>query len=207
MIAISHKNNYNTMMRRLLLTTATIALGSLLPLQGLAYEPPEDVLFQPEDETQGFILQPPPSRREINSVVEEQQRRSAQRRAQQQQALVNQSSSAATAEEEEEAEGDVEVPAELEEILRSLEEEITSLREENESAEARRRDRIVGRIDANQDTLHGAAPAFEMDETMHSGAPLADTGPADWAWVVLLAGAGYWMIRKATKAGYIVVER
>lgn len=67
------------------------------------------------------------------------------------------------------------------------------------SDEQLRAQRTLARVQQNQLQAQLNAQILASQETLHSGAPLADSGPATWIAFVLMAGAAFWILRSAKK--------
>jgi len=198
------------MMSRFLLTAGILASSVLSPLTAHAYLPPEDVLN--DDDFSATYYSPPPSQREIDAVMEAQRERSAARREAEQAALQKEGEdpeddelhSAADDEEEDDDEAASDLEA-LIEALQGLQEDDDDLHgaageeeEDNTSAlttEELREQRLLERIrqqqlDAQRAAQYGWMTAgLGAGETLHSGAPLSETGPATVLIVLAIAGA------------------
>lgn len=178
-------------MIRTLPIAVLLLLGSLLPQAASAYVLPEEVL---DEATTGVrFFDPPPAARHVVDIQREQAERSAARRQAALDALRGESSSSAAAEEpeatetgeEEQTTGGASIdPAQLENVLNALEE--LQNKEATVTEEDERDARTLQRIRLQQEQARIRAQvaeemrlARESDgETLHSGAPLADTGPA-----------------------------
>jgi hypothetical protein len=181
-------------------------LGVLLPLSVAAYVPPDQAFTDP-NVYQGF--NPPPSKRSLQEIVEERERNSA---------AVRDAAHAAANEDDEEAvtfgdydpledeEDDSIDESEIEDILKSIEESLSTLDDDrsDDPIISKERPRLLDRLAIQQleKELHGAA---ELEYTgggvnpsrLHGGAPLQPTGPASIAAGVCLAAAGLWTILRA----------
>lgn len=181
------------MMIRTLPIAVLLLAGSLLPGTASAYVLPEEVL---DAETASVrLLEPPPAARHVPDIQREQAAKSAARRqaaldtlrdenAAARETAIDGDDGAADAEEGEGQTGTVPVDAvQLESVLRALEE----LKNKEAAATGRdvRDERTLQRIRLQQEQSKiRVQVAQELDvlrdreEALHSGAPLADTGPA-----------------------------
>lgn len=169
------------MMTRTLLTAATLALGLGMTAPAFAYTTPEEALEDGNFSVQYY--EKPPTAREAAQRQQEQQERSAAQRAAQQEALF--------ADDEEElmraAAPDGMAQSDWEALLNAI-------RNLDDGSTDARDARLLERINAQQAAqLH----ALTTQETLHSGAPLSETGPATMAGVLLLLGTALLVIRKA----------
>ncbi len=195
--------NYNTMMPiKTLLSAAVMTIGMLLPIGAAAYTPPEEALFE-NDISDGFLA--PPTSREIQARVDEQNRLRRERREAEQQATFG--GHAAAPAEPDDADFTFsgtndpnEDERDLEDILKDLDETLQNLQTQDSStaqtAEERREERLA-RLE--EERLHGAATDVMVygDDALHSGAPLADTGPGTWLAAAIIAVATAWTMLRA----------
>jgi hypothetical protein len=181
------------MTRRTLLRIVLTASCALAPLTAqAAYTPPQDALFD-ENLADGFLV--PLNKRQAAAAAERQAKQSAERRAREQRATFGGGIAAADDEGdgethasawEEEAEDDAGATADeaLVGVLESIEQTLTGIREDSQTIENRRRQRMMDRLDEQQyrQQTYGAAYADIQygPGTLHSGAPLAHTGPESW---------------------------
>ena len=172
MLAINSNKMYNTLMhRRTLLLTGTLTLLAV-PLHAAAYLTPEQVLLQ---DTFLENFKEPPTARSTSEQVQWQNEVSAQRRAQEQAAYFAAQRSSSPTHAAAAAQGSS-TSAGLNDVLQSLQQTIDALAN-SRAAPSDREQRILDRIAANQEAMHGTAPE---DEMLHSGAPLTDTGPGTY---------------------------
>ncbi len=194
------------MMIRHLLLTGLLLAGTASPLTAEAYLEPEDVLDDESLTTRFFA--PPPSNRETADQVRKQQEESAARRAAEQEALKPKPEQP----DEEELHGaapEEEDQADLEALIKALQE----LQGASSSSAATGNDavnqRLLERVQARQAAEQRAALLQQLlgnDQTMHSGAPLSDTGPAAVLTVLAMAGAvgeTWRRVRKAQRASQL----
>lgn len=198
------------MMFRPLLTIVTLMSVVAMPLTAHAYLTPDDVLY--EDDFSARFFEPPPSKRTLSSVVEQQQMRSAQRREAELAALNEPEPEeeetmhgAAPEEESSGSGGGGGGSGDYDELLDALERlqnmqnnaaTTTTTRDaEDERLLQRLRDREA------QENREAWTQAFG-GETLRSGAPLSETGPATVLVTLLIAGAigeTWRRVRKAEK--------
>jgi hypothetical protein len=180
---------YNTMMFKYLSTTGALLSLALLPLTAQAYITPEEELDEGTYSTR-FYEEPP---RDTQAAFEEQQRISAERR----EAELNAIKPQPEPEEMHEA-----APEEEQTDLDKMIELIKLLQSQNESENTPEpapssldpvTQRLLLRIEAQRDAAERASLIQSLlgedGETLHSGAPLADTGPATVLVVLAVAGA------------------
>lgn len=179
------------MMNRPLFLTVLLLTSGLLPLSAAAYVTPEEILDD-ESYTTRFYDEPP-SRRSTQDEVARQQAESAERREAEQNALNPQSEPEPSEEENlhgaaPEEESDIDKLIQLVELLQQGQQPAQpSPESEIDPVDAR----LLERIKDRQDAAARAAVLDELlgdSEQLHSGAPLADTGPA--AVIVTLAVTG-----------------
>jgi len=194
---------YNTLMHSSKITFAVLALGILIPVQGLAYFTPEDVLLSKE-----FFL--PPSSRETEDRIERQVSESAARREREQDIIFD-AQHVAELREFNDAElfgdgldsGDTlraAAPANVQ-VLGGLDASDLELLETIRLLESRE-SRLLDRVNTNQNVLqyYGSRP-----DLLYSGAPpLAPTGAGGILAAVTMVGAVAWTLRRAHKAGRAV---
>lgn len=193
------------------LLTAAIAAVLLLPGSAYAYTPPQDALFD-ENIDDGFLL--PPTKREVDARVAEQQRQSAARRAQEQAAtygggtvedeeIQEEDDLHGAASDEEDDAGSTTDDPELSDVLKSIEQTLSGIREDSQSVENRRRERLLERLEEDGTGTRNAAPDYRYNgqEEFHSGAPLAHTGPESWLAGGVLAGAIGWTLWRSRRMG------
>ena len=185
------------MMSRITLRLA-LSLVLLAPMQVHAYLEPEDVLYDDSN----IYVSPPPNARSAADAQRAQQERSAARRAAEWEELFAEEESAeepvhAAAPEEPTDEAD---QSELEAILEKLNE----LENAEETDASRREQRILERIEEEQLRrkygLSGDGEVLGGNETLHSGAPLSDTGPATVVALLALVAACAWTMWKVKQA-------
>lgn len=193
MVDYSIKILYHTMMRSSVII-GLLLMGIVAPQDASAYIPPEDLLNN-QDFSLRF-LEAPPSRRSIRDVIDEQAERSAQRRAAAFEAEYESQHPAAPEDPSADNQEATESPTQLDAILDAIdrlknEEEGTT---ENVTDEDIRNARILQRIEANQ-----KRGGDYGNESLHSGAPLTDTGPATTVAVTGLLAAALWTLKRASK--------
>jgi len=156
-------------------------LTLVLPTTALAYLSPEEVLTS--DQNQQYF-DPPPSARETQQVQAQQQSSDAALRAQQQAGLLGSSSSMTAQSSSEDLHGAA--PAQTTDgggqTSSMTEQDIVN-------------QRILERVKADQ--LAAQAQVLASQQSLHSGAPLASSGPGTDVPLALLAGAGAWTMWKA----------
>lgn len=186
------------MSRYTLLSIGMMLTGVALPLQVAAYVPPEDVLDDEEFNISQYFT-PPPSAREAEAVWDAQNSSAAARRAAEQQALYD---AQHPQEEPETMHGaapatEDDMGPEWEALIKALE-ALSQDEADNSaqlSAEELRNQRILNRIEVQQAQAEYQAQLQALglvggnDETLHSGAPLSETGPAAVLTVLAIAGA------------------
>lgn len=193
---------YNTLMHSSKITLSAIALGILMPLQGLAYFTPEDVLLSKE-----FFL--PPSSRETQDRIARQVTQSADRREREQDIIFDAQHVAELREfnDDELLGGGLDsgdtlraaAPDSLQ-ALGGLDASDLELLQAVRLLE-RREGRLLDRVNTNQQFLqyYGDRPEF-----LHSGAPpLAPTGAGGVLAAVTMIGAVGWTLRRAHKSGNV----
>lgn len=175
------------MMHPTLLTIATLVSVAAVPLTAHAYLTPDDVLY--EGDFSARFFEPPPSKRELESIVEQQQKVSADRRAAEQAALNGAEEEpeepTRPAAPEEEPAGDGEM-SDLDALLDALERlqeiqnggEATPSETVRDAEEERLLRRIQMREAASDEASYQAWLNSIGGETLRSGAPLTETGPA-----------------------------
>ena len=192
------------MMHRKILTVGLL-IGLMLPLPTAAYVTPEEVLN--DDDFSTRFVEPPPSRRDISKIKEEEARVIAERRAAELAAIQGNGLPA--------EEDDVAVPTDedlheaapdneeggLGEILNAIDE----LKNKEVDAAELRDERMLQRIKLQQEQakLRAQLPLeiqrLMNGESLHSGAPLSDTGPATVGAFLLLGAAITWTIRRVRR--------
>lgn len=192
-----------------LFTTVLFATIAATPLTALAYISPEEVLDDENMTTQFFS--PPPSRRSVQDVLKRQQELSAMRR-EAELALVKPQpkveAEAETNEPEPESSGnDID---KLIQLIQLLQEDgghnAAPDEEDSNSGLSMTDERLLERIHERQEAASRQAMIQALlgeDTTMHSGAPLTDSGPMSYVAVALmgLAVCETWRrVRKAEKA-------
>ena len=182
---------YNTMMTpKTYFLIGVTALALMHPLVAGAYVSPEDVLLQ-DSFMNNFT--PPPSARTAAARTAEQDRLALQQRQAAQAAYFSSQHAAAAATSSStagQAGSASSTNADLQDVLNSLQQTIDGLRGDQNTEEAKRTARLLGRIQDNQQSLSG-------DATMHSGAPLTSSGPATIFTIALLGGAMLYTMRRA----------
>ncbi len=190
------------MMIRHLLLTGLLLAGTVSPLTAEAYLEPEDVLDDESLTTRFFA--PPPSNRETADQVRKQQEESAARREAEQAALKE--PAAEPAEEDLHGAAPEEESTDLEALIKALQELQGASSSSTAGGDDAVNQRLLERIQARQEADQRAALLQQLlgdDQTMHSGAPLSDTGPAAVLTVLAMAGAvgeTWRRVRKAQKA-------
>jgi hypothetical protein len=158
------------MRKFLVVATLVVSIGMLLPMSALAYLSPDQVFGN-----SGAPVQPPPTQREGEAVIQEQQQRSAELRNAAQESLVPNYSD----------------PQDTYDAAASSTAEPLGLFDDNTQYE-RRMDRI-NESNANAPTIIIGGNGTVVDakgNILHSGAPIASTGPESVlaVFVVILAG-------------------
>jgi hypothetical protein len=180
------------MMIRALLSAGILTSSILMPVAAYAYTTPDEVLD--DDTFSARFFEAPPSRRNIADVLREQELRSAQRRQEEQSKLVkiqpesDDDSMHAAAPENSGPLNDEDIQALIEALNNSADDEDDKTDDEDEDdedleGEELRDARILARV-KNRDSLYA-----DNGEPLHSGAPLADTGPATILIAVAVVGA------------------
>lgn len=181
------------------ITLAGISLGILLPLHGLAYFTPEDVLLSKE-----FFL--PPTSRETQDRIARQVSRSAERRAREQDIIFD---SQRVSELRESDDADLLGEAlDNNDTLRAAAPETIQVLGGLDASDlellkavrllGHRENRLLDRVNTNQQLLqyYGNRPEFA-----HGGAPpLAPTGAGGALAAVTMVGAVLWTLRRAHRA-------
>jgi hypothetical protein len=169
-----------------------------MPLTTQAYLTPEEVLDDSTMTTRFYAE--PVSDRELDDQVRRQQEESAARRKAEQDALKPQ-----VEPEEEEMHGAA--PDEEETDLEALIKALQELQGASSSSAADDTDavsqRLLERIQQRQEDAQREAMLQQLlgnDQTLHSGAPLSDTGPAAILTVLAMAGAVGETWRRVRKA-------
>jgi hypothetical protein len=195
----------------------SLLLGVLLPMSTVAYVTPDQVLMD-DAFTNNFI--PPPSTRSTDEASAYQNLTAKQRREQEQAAYF-----AAQREESDEtlygAAGEGTSNPELTDVLSDLQQTIEDLKNQQDSEESKRNQRILDRIANQQETLHGGAPldgkggcvtdgkgaVDGKGGCINSGAPLNESGAGTWAAIAFGCMAVFWTLRKATKPAMAAVPQ
>lgn len=181
-------------MMRSSLVIGLLLMGIVAPQDASAYIPPEDLLNNQDFSIR--FLEAPPSRRSIREIVDEQAERSAERRAAAFQAEYESQHPAAPEDPAADNGETTDDPTQLDAILDAID----RLKSEEEGIEGNvtdediRNARILQRIEENQQRGSGYG-----DESLHSGAPLTDTGPATTVAVTGLLAAALWTLKRASK--------
>jgi hypothetical protein len=194
------------MMLRHLPLAGLMTVLTLAPLSAAAYVTPDEAL---DDETYTTrFYEPPPSTREIDEQVEAQRLRSAERRDAEQDAIKPQPEP--TEEElheaapEEEEETDIDKLIELIKAIQGASSSSASSAPAVPFAEDPVTQRLFLRLQAQKEAA--ARQDFIQNllggegETLHSGAPLTETGPATVLVTLAVAGAIGETWRRARKA-------
>jgi hypothetical protein len=185
------------MMGRIPLRLGILLWSFALPVVAHAYITPEEALNDSNFTTQFFT--PPPSPRTTQDVVQQQQDRSAQRRAAEQAAIMPQSSSASSDDTQLHDAAPDQAGGTTTDTSGGVTQDPSTMTEDQ-----LRDARLLERIKADQMAAaqQAALQALLGNQTLHSGAPLAHTGPATF--VVALAivaaiGETWRRVRKAEK--------
>lgn len=158
-------------LRALTLTTL------LIPGVAFAYLSPEEVLSS--DQNAGFY-DPPPSPREAEAAQAAQQSSDAERRRLEQEALFQKSSMSSA----------------------GSDDALHGAAPETDPASLSTTDqRILERVKAQQmqAEIEARAQVLASQQSLHGGAPLANSGPASIVIAFVMAGAGIWTIWKARR--------
>lgn len=192
-----------------LFTTVLFATIAATPLTALAYISPEEVLDDENMTTQFFS--PPPSRRSVQDVLKRQQELSAMRR-EAELALVKPQPAAEAETNEPEPESSGNDIDKLIQLIQLLQEDgghnAAQEEEDANSGLSMTDERLLDRIHERQEAASRQAMIEALlgeDTTMHSGAPLTDSGPMSYVAVALmgLAVCETWRrVRKAEKATF-----
>ena len=188
------------------LSLIVLTLGLLVPVAAGAYVTPEDMLEEGTMSTRFFT--PPPTAREAESIVEAQNKRAAERRAAQMSSVVGNGISSSSASSKA-SEATHEAASELtgiEALIQALQ-GLTGTAGATETPLATEDQRIIERIRAQQEEEERNA-AYEQygwsdGETLHSGAPLSDTGPATTIALLVIAAAVTFTILRAWNMEHI----
>ena len=175
-----------------------LLLLSLLTPSAYAYVLPEDVLLQ---NNAGTEFMAPPTKREMQSVQTQQQLRSAERRKAEQDALFPKKET--TEPTHGAAPAAAPAPTEFQMLLEVLSQQLnrqssapqTETPDADKTFEELRKERLLQRIEAAEMAVQEETP-----DTLHSGAPLADTGPGTVLSLVVLLGIGAWTVYRARKS-------
>lgn len=164
------------MMHTRLLSGLLLSLA-FVPSTALAYVSPEEVISQDSNNTR--FVPPPPLN--TSDAVDAQQKKSADRRAAEQAKIIgNGLSQDETATEEETThEAAPAMDGDLNEFLQKLNAKLDAEEAEkaaNEEARKNQDARILERLRANQELSGDSTVYVPSQESLHSGAPLADTG-------------------------------
>ena len=211
---------------RSLIGSALVAL--MMPVSAAAYVEPEQVLLQ-----DAFInnFTPPPSTRQTDSQVARQAETSKERREREQaeyfaaQRAANGEETLFGAAPDESEDGATD--EELTGVLSSLQKTIDELKNQQESTQSQRDQRILDRIAAQQESelLRSGAPLDEFGSgkgtdgkggdgkgtdgkgggTINSGAPLNESGPGSWVALGLIVAALWWTLNRAKMVAATVV--
>jgi hypothetical protein len=205
------------MMRTHRLSLATLSLlGLLMPMSAVAYVSPDDILLQ-DSLLNNFTA--PPTARETENVAASQRETSAERRAREQAEYF---AAQRGGTEDEYLYGAAPAQSgsddELTDVLADLRDTIAGLKDEQDSIESRRQQRLLDRIEENQESYHSGAPldgkggcvpsgkgtdGKGMDGkggcVINSGAPLNESGPGTWFAIGFVCLALWATLRKAAK--------
>ena len=179
---------YDTSMslRILFLISSLLTLLSF-PLPVVGYQSPEEVFANDQSYIQ-FL--PPPSRREVDARIAEQQRVSAERRQNEYDQLFGKNAAQEETTHAAAPEGN-DMAAPTDETGGGEDAQKTA-------SEDTVRDKLLGRLLQRLERGDAATPLqVPSDETLHSGAPLIDTGLGTMAGITLLLGAVVWTVWRA----------
>ncbi len=208
LIAKIMKKEYNTMMhtRTLSVLGCTLALLAM-PAIAVAYVTPDELLMQDAFMTN---FTPPPTTRTTDDAKLRQQETSRERREREQaeyfaaQRALNEDTETPHA-----AAPDQPVePTGLDATLSDLQQTIEELKNQQESQEAKRNQRILDRIADQQEVMHAAADGKGDGKggcidgkgtcVINSGAPLNESGPGLWVLAFAIVAALGWTLKRAT---------
>lgn len=200
------------MMFQKLFTTVLCATVAAIPLTAEAYISPEEVLDDESLTTQFFL--PPPSKRDTSDIQKRQQELSAMRR-EAELALVKpqtqtEAEVVANNPEPEAAGSDID---KLIQLIQLLQDEgghsAAPDQEDADSGLSTTDERLLERIHARQEAASRQAMIQALlgdEETLHSGAPLSDTGPMSYVAVALMGLAVCETWRRVRKAEKLIIE-
>lgn len=178
-------------MHRALATAGILISTLLLPAAAHAYVTPEELLDAGELSTRFF--DPPPSKRDLEAIVEQQNQAAAERRQAELEAAMRESG----------ALQDTQDPMTEEDLHGAAPDEPTISDPMSDTSGLSLEDqRLLERIKERQEADARAAAyqdLFSGDEALHSGAPLADTGPAAILMGIAVAGAVGETMRRVMK--------
>lgn len=182
------------MMYRSLLAIVTLMSAAAMPLTAHAYLTPDEVLY--EDDFSARFYEPPPSAREVDAVAEQQRLNSAQRREAELAALNesedDETTHAAAPDEEPAEEENAGGMSDLDQLLDALErlQEIQGAAPAATATRSSEEERLLQRLkDREEQDTRDAWLNSIGGETLHSGAPLSETGPATVLITLAIAGA------------------
>jgi hypothetical protein len=190
---------YTTMMSKPTLLPAILFVSLLAPVAAIAYTEPQDALSEGNYQD-GFLI--PPTKREVEARVEAQRLASEKRRNAEQAATFGGGTVAEGDTDDDTthaAADDESVDPDLADVLTSIEQTLSDIKEDSQDAQTLRRERALDRLEAIEaERGHGAA-YINAGQSLHSGAPLAPTGPESWmaGGAVLLAIA--WTLWRSRK--------
>lgn len=201
---------YNTMMNRPLSTIGILMTVLMLPMHALAYVTPEDALDDKTYTTRFY--DPPPSIRSGVARQEEQKRVSEERRNAELSKVMpkEEVDSLHSAAPTENTTTDIDKMIELIKLLQSDTKTETSVQTDTPAQQEDARaaldpvsQRLLMRAEAQRATVERAAFVQslmgEANGDLHSGAPLADTGPATVFVTLAIAGAIGETLRRVRK--------
>lgn len=204
---------YHIMMHRPLLTIASLVSLAAMPLTAQAYLTPDEVLY--EDDFSARFYDPPPSPREVDAIAEQQRINSAKRREAELAALNadddEDETMRAAAPDEETSEETGGSAGDLDALLDALERLQAIQGNTNATAGAdadvlrdAEEERLLRRLRDREEAEARAAWLNSFGgETLHSGAPLSETGPASVLVTLAAAGAIGETWRRVRKADHV----
>lgn len=193
------------MMIRHLATTGTFLSLALLPLSAQAYVTPDEGLN--DDTLTTRFYEEPPSIRDLEDIQKQQQLTSAQRREAELKAVMPQPEPAPTEDMHnaapEQPQSDLDKMIQLIQLLQSNQTSSQGSQEDARAGLDPVSQRLLIRAEAQAAAAERAALIESLtgqnSETLHSGAPLTDSGPATVLTVLALALAGAETWRRARK--------
>ncbi len=175
---------YNNLMSHTQLIRGLALTALLIPTMAGAYTSPEEVLSS--DQNIGFY-NPPPKPRDAEAIQARQQAEANARRDAEQQKLLAEGASSEAPVEDDSLHGAAASSAAPVVVQSGLTTE---------------EQRILDRVKAQQaeaDIQTRVNAVLASQQSLHSGAPLSDTGPGSILIGFLLAGAGIWTLWKAKR--------